>query len=166
LSNCDCSHNSHRVQWPSHWETMVQWRSHWGDWRGTSPPPPLSFRTTFEICLKPLRNCGVTLIRFHVQLIIRNLITEDAGILDRIMMLYSEFCKISPQNGVSEALNFKIFRRSMPADPLQGLRLWRTTCPPPHFVNPGYATARVKIAPCSGKRWHIALVISSKRVRS
>ena len=30
---------------------------------------------------------GLTLIRFHVQLIIRNLITEDAGILDRIMML-------------------------------------------------------------------------------
>jgi hypothetical protein len=27
------------------------------------------------------------LIRFHVQFIIRNLITEDAGILDRIMML-------------------------------------------------------------------------------
>ena len=26
-------------------------------------------------------------IRFHVQLIIRNLVTEDAGILDRIMML-------------------------------------------------------------------------------
>ena len=47
-------------------------------------------RTTFEICLNPLRNWGggVTLIRFHVQLIIiRNVITEDAGILDRIMML-------------------------------------------------------------------------------
>jgi hypothetical protein len=41
-------------------------------WGGGGESPPLSSRTTFEICLNPLRNWGggVTLIRFHVQLII------------------------------------------------------------------------------------------------
>ena len=58
--------------------SFVQWRSHGGDWG--ERVPPLSSRTTFEICLNPLRNWGgggVTLIRFHVQ-IIRSLITDDA----------------------------------------------------------------------------------------
>jgi hypothetical protein len=48
---------------------------------GGMSPPPLSFRTNFEICLNPLINCRVTLIRVHGQLIICNLITEDTGLV-------------------------------------------------------------------------------------
>jgi hypothetical protein len=65
----------------------AQWNNSVGDNSGiaTGGLPTVH---NFEICLNPLRNWGVTLIRFHGQLIIRNLITEDAGIFDnRIMML-------------------------------------------------------------------------------
>ena len=61
----------------------MQWPSRGGGEVLGEDDPPLSFRTTFEICLNPL-----TRIQFHVQRIIRNLINEDAGILHRIMMFY------------------------------------------------------------------------------
>jgi hypothetical protein len=60
-----------------------------GDWGDETPTTLLQnhLRDMFKSVEKLGGGGGIKLIRFHIQLIIRNLITEDAGILDRIMML-------------------------------------------------------------------------------
>jgi hypothetical protein len=64
--------------------SFVQWRSYGGDWGGTSPPTLLHnhFRDMFKSVEK--LGGGVTLTQFHVQIVIRSLIIEDAGILTEL----------------------------------------------------------------------------------
>ena len=59
---------------------------------GYESPPPTLLQNHLRDMFKSVEKLGGgggggTLIRFHVQLMIRNLITEDAGTLDRIMTL-------------------------------------------------------------------------------
>ena len=51
-------------------------------------------------------------------------------ICHNVVFLPSEFCKISPQslgNGISETLDSKIFRMSMPWTPRKLVHIWRST---------------------------------------